>query len=291
MNCTDATQASLAIVAVDGTCTSDSIGAMPSLLPLPSEISADVEDVVAELLRLSSSLSDEQLRIGKTQIASSDVQQRGAAQARRDALESAAEATRKAEEAAKKGGFFSFFTDNLALIGLTVVAAAATVATLGGAGPGAVALVGIGISLSTEVASRTGLLEAAVGGEAAGWVAFGGALIGAACTIGASAAGTLSTLEKTAHLVNAGATVAQGTCMTYEAVKDSERANYQRDADHANIDATQHKQVLDRIQKLLHGILEDIREAKDSSRRVAESLNGTLQIDNQTMLQAGALKV
>ena len=180
------------------------------LLPAPTQLAPDVGDAIAELLRLSSSISDEQMKLGKNQITFTDVQRRAASDERMAALEAAAEAARKAEEAAKKGGFFSFITDNIALIGLTVVAVAATVATAGGAGPGAVALVGIGISLSTEVASRTGALDAAFGKEAAGWVALGGAVVGSGLTLGASLASSAQAaaeLKKAASVVDAVTTV------------------------------------------------------------------------------------
>src|SRR5262249_7191713 len=157
--------------------------------------------------------------------------------------------------------------------------------------PAIVALVGIGISCATQVCSETGALEAAFGEKAAGYIALGGAITGAALTLGGSIWSAASTLSSTEDLLQARDPVkvvagvangvektAEGVATTVEGVQALHQADYQHDADVANVDAKHQKNVMDRIERIITSILDDLREAKKSADQATEILQSTAKI-------------
>lgn len=189
-------------------------------------------------------------------------------------------------------------------IALAAVACAGTVCTGGTSAPAIVALVGIGISTTTQVTAMTGALEEVLGKKAAGYVAMGGAITGAALTLGGSVwtaasaaksavsmAKSVQTLGKTIRNLDTARQLTEGTHAVISGIRQLEAADHQRDADLANVDAEAQRHVLQRIEKMIDGILEDLREAKDSAQRSAETLHQTLKTHDQILLQAGSMKV
>jgi hypothetical protein len=264
-----------------------------ALLPEPAP-RVDIGDALNQLLQVSSQLSEQQVLTGKTQAESANAQREAAADARKEAVDRAAEAARQAQEAQEEGGLFSFITDNIGIIAVAAAAAVVTVATAGSGAPAAVAIIGLAISAGTEVAQKTGALEAVVGEEAANYVAMGGAVVGAAMTLGGSAASLASGASKikaAADTFNAARSIAAGAAEIHQGVMGLEAAGHQQDADMANVDAKAQQQVMQRIEKLLGTILEDLREARQSSQKMTELVQGALQTNTQTLLQAGAMKV
>jgi hypothetical protein len=190
------------------------------------------------------------------------------------------------------------------MVALSAAAATSVVLTGGTSAPAVVALVGIGISTATQVAAATGGLEAAFGKKAAVYVALSGAITGAALTLGGSAwgliggveaAASLGTMADTAKTVTTGVlgakSIAEGIKTTKDGLRALEAADYQYEADMDNAAAEDQRNTLKRIEKVIDGIIEDIRDAKESAQRATEILQGTLQTQSQTMLQAGSLKV
>lgn len=191
---------------------------------------------------------------------------------------------------------------------MTAAAATTTVLSGGTGAPAIVALIGMGISTTTQLAAETGLLQAVVGDKAAIWVAAGGAIVGAALSLGASvaniassASGLASTAEGAAKIsgeagatlqgFQAGAAIVEGAADIESGIRGLEVAGYQKEAEHANADAVGARNVLKRIEVIIDGILDDLNEVRDSSKRATETLNQTLQINSQTLLQAGSMKV
>lgn len=186
------------------------------------------------------------------------------------------------------------------IVALAAVAATCTVLSCGTTTPAIVALVGVGISTTTQVAADTGALKEVVGEKAAAWVALSGAVVGTLMTLGASAASwasatntvtKLATAKQVISAVNGARMAGEGVYNVKRGVNALERAEYQHDADLANVDAEDQKHVLARIEKIVDAILEDLKEAHESTQRSTETLQETLQTKNQTMLQAGAIKV
>jgi hypothetical protein len=385
------------------------------LLPAPAE-STDIGDAVMQLLKMSSQLSDQQMQIGKSRVDAAEQQRKVAAEHRREAIDRAIEAARKAREAAEDdGGLFSCITKDLGLAGviglvtfqwelvgadiashesgisdggtnaleaaayleagplgflaeqlatklspveiqqcevaagvlagpigialeralsktslgdaeknvdrattvreddiqlakkialivaMAAVAAGTTVLTGGTSAPAVIALVGIGISTATQICAETGALKQVFGDELAGKIAIGGMIAGTALTLGGSIgsivggvgglAGASKQLQTAAALANSAKSIVEGVGGTVEGLKALDRADYQHDADLANIDATQQKHLMERLQRLVDSILDDLEEAKKSADKATEILQGTLQTRNQTMLQAASLKV
>lgn len=392
----------------------NAVGATSGLLPPPpanGEVGS--EEAVTMLLQMSSQMSEQQMRLGKSGVELANKRRDDAGNRRKEALDRAADAARQAHEKEDGGGMFDFVTDNIGVVGLVglctfqwglvaaditahqtdladkstnlvelgaalyggplaylamegakeiapeamsqmrvagaiagggmgyalmaaveklapdcqkvledktavkdddlrvankvalvvalaAVAATCTVLSCGTTTPALVALVGIGISTTTQVAAETGALKEMVGEKAAVYVALTGAVVGAAMTLGAGAASWASAANTASKLavakqvvssVNGARMAAEGVYDVKRGMNALERAEHQHDADLANVDAEDQKHVLARIEKIVDAILEDLQEARESTQRSTETLQETLQTKNQTMLQAGAIKV
>jgi hypothetical protein len=183
---------------------------------------------------------------------------------------------------------------------LAAVAATSVVLSGGTTTPALVALIGIGISTTTQIAAQTGLLKEVVGEKAAVYVALGGAITGAALTLGGSiaswtsagdAAAKLATAKRVVSGFNGARAITEGAYDVKQGAEALERADRRHEADLANVGAEEQKHVLARIEKLVESILDDLKEAHQSAQRSTETLQESLQTKNQTMLQAGAIKV
>lgn len=177
---------------------------------------------------------------------------------------------------------------------LTAAAVTGTVLSGGATSATVVALIGIGLSTTTQLAASTGLLREAFGEKAAMWISIGASIAGAALTLGGSLAGTAQTasaLGRAGALISAGVSVVRGTDDVMTGVHELRAADHQLDHDLASADAEEQKHVLARIEKLVDSILADLREAKEAQQRTSEILQGALQTNQQTQLAACAMKV
>jgi hypothetical protein len=391
----------------------------PVLASPPTVSDQDVGDAITQLYKMSSNLADQQMQLGKTDSVAAQAQRDAAAAQRKEALDRAVAAARKAREAAESGGPLSFVTKNIGLTGLVglvtcnfslvaadvtahrtgvagrstgvgdlgialggspllyfaekglnkvapdavnsnavvatmlggpvgyaveraaskmvpgdfekklddisavkdddvrvankialtgvLIAAAATtsVLTAGTGTPGMIALIGIGISTTTQVASETGALQKVVGEKAAAYVAIGGTVVGAALTLGGSigsavssastaSSATGSSVQKAkdaAQLIQGAHSVVDGTETIVDGVNDLRAARYQHAADGQTVRAQAERNTIDRIEKVIDGIIDDLQEAQHSAQRASETLQDTLQTHNQTLLRAGTMKV
>jgi hypothetical protein len=185
-------------------------------------------------------------------------------------------------------------------VALAAVAATATVVTGGTSAPALIALVGIGVSTTTQVAAETGALQAVFGEKAAMYVAMGGAVTGAVLTLGGSIASAVSAtsalklaeeVKTVARLSGAAISITEGTSSVVTGIEDLRSAGYQHESDLAKVDAEAQRQVLKRIERLVDTILDDLKAAHESAQRATETLQATLQTHDQTVLQAGSMKV
>lgn len=379
-----------------------------TLLPSPSS-PPDIGDGIARLMAISSQIGDAQMKQGMASVNANANRQKAASAARKEALERAADAARKAQEDASKGGLFDFVTDNIGLVGLvglvtfrpdivlmdvaahkaeltdgdtdllglgalaaggplayaaeqafatyapawcrpedvaafmlagplgtaiqrgaskltpedlkediraitsiedddvrvankialsvalTAAAATATVLTGGATSTTVVALVGIGISTATQVASATGLLEEICSEKAAMWISLGGSAAGVLLTLGGSlgnaGASAATAMKRAGAMMNAGLSVVQGSDEVMQGVHQLRAAEHTYRADLANADAEEQRHVLKRLERVVDGILDDLREAKEAPERASQTLQATLQTYNQGLLQAASMKV
>jgi len=169
------------------------------------------------------------------------------------------------------------------------LALAATVASGGTATPALVAMVGVAISASTQLASQTGLLETAFGDDAR-WVALGGTAVGAGLGVGGSVAlAGASGAGKAASLLGQAKTVIEGVGEVRSGIRALSAAEHARDADLARVEAKSYQQAAERIGRLVTTILEELQEHEAKTARVNESLTSALQVERRA--QMSSLKV
>ncbi len=180
----------------------------------------------------------------------------------------------------------------LALV-MAEIAVGTTVATGGTSAAAIVALVGIGISTTTQVMQDTGALKE-VFGDKASYVALGGQITGAALTLGGSVATIGKSADAAVKLADAlqkGKSFVEGAYEIDQGVRNLEAAGYVHDADESRADAKAKKKMLDFIASFVDGVLDDLRDVKESADRASGCLQETMQIHNSTLLMAGSMKV
>jgi hypothetical protein len=238
-----------------------------SLLPKPSQPVGSIESLYA----LMTEAGNQEQKNGKIDVEKKFVE-------KRQALEKYVRELQKSiEDKADGGGPFK----TLAIVAMAVVAAAATVMTLGAAAPAVVA-VGLALSASGFLVTETKCLDPILGDGVSKWVGLGLGIAGAVVTMGAgtgaSAGSTLETVAKGAEGVS---TVAQGCQTTSDAIQ-----NY--DADGHAEKAVAAQQQMRRIQVAIDDIIQRLGEAKDDSRRGAEAVNQmSVTADETLVLAAG----
>ncbi|HSO36603.1 MAG TPA: type III secretion system translocon subunit SctE [Labilithrix sp.] len=181
-------------------------------------------------------------------------------------------------------------------LALTVIEAqlaiAATIASGGTAAPAVVAIVGIGISTTTQLLQESGVLEKVFKSDAK-WVALGGCIAGAALTIGGAIAAGPELLKKMKNIAQVATTIKSGLEAAHDigqGVSNLRAAGFQHDADNAHIEATKQKQVLEMVERLVENIIDDMKSLKESAQKTSELMQGAMQTNNQTMLLAGTMK-
>lgn len=238
-----------------------------SLLPKPSQPVGSIESLYA----LMTEAGNQEQKNGKVDVEKKFVE-------KRQALEKYVRELQKSiEDKADGGGPFK----TLAIVAMAVVAAAATVMTLGAAAPVVVA-VGLALSASGFLVTETKCLDPILGDGVSKWVGMGLGIAGAVVTMGAGAgAGAGSTLETVAKGAQGVSTVAEGCQTASDAIQ-----NYNADG-HAE-KAVAAQQQMRRIQVAIDDIIQRLGDAKDDSRRGAEAVNQmSVTADETLVLAAG----
>lgn len=233
----------------------------PSLVPPPSQPVGSIES----LYELMTEAAAQQQKTGKVEVQTKFEEKRIQFEKYLGQLKKAEE-DRNSDSPSK----------TIATVAMVVVAAAATVATCGGAAP---ALVGVGLALSAGgfLVGETKCLDPLLGDGVSKWVGLGMGLAGTLCTLGASGGG--STLEAVAQGAEGVSQVAQGCQTTSDAVAEN-RANH--DMERAKTAQNQMR----RIQVTIDDIIDRLGEAKDTTRRGSEAVNEIVQTEGNTLIIA-----
>lgn len=235
--------------------------ATTSLLPSPNAPVGSMEALYA----LMSETSSTQQKAGKAEAESKFV-------AKRAALEEYRQKLKDAEEDAKSGTLFK----TLATVAMVVVAAAATVMTLGTAAPLVVA-VGLGLSASGFLVSETKCLDGLLGDGVSSWVGLGMTICGAVVTgFGPSGASTIEAVAKGA----------QGTSAMSQGIqKGNDVAHaYNADVDRRNAKVAEHN--MQRLQRAIDDVIAQLQDSTASSRRASETVNSIIETQGQTLILA-----
>ena len=124
----------------------------------------------------------------------------------------------------------------------------------------------------------------------------GGALAGAAMTLGGSVAsltGGVSAANAASAAVDTGAKLiklVQGADQVIDGVQQIHAADLQHDADKLQIGAKQKQQILDAIARTVDALVEDLKNKEAQATKtmsICASMSETL---NQTTLSAGAMR-
>ena len=172
---------------------------------------------------------------------------------------------------------------------------ALTVASGGTAAPAMVACVGIGISTATQVAQETGALKA-VFGKNANYVAMGGAITGAAMSLGGSVtslASGVGSVDAATTAVKVGekvVSVAQGADQIVAGAEQIHTAGLQHDADKMQIDAKHKQQILEAISRTVDALIEDLKNKQEHASKTMKICSSMSETINQTSLNAGSLR-
>jgi hypothetical protein len=243
------------------------LSAAPVLLPKPTQPIGGIEGLYALMAEAGAS----EQKNGKAEVERKFVEKHEALQ------RFVKELQKSIEDKADGGGPFK----TLAIVAMAVVAAAATVMTLGAAAP---LVVGVGLALSASgfLVTETKCLDPILGDGVSQWVGMGLGIAGAVVTMGAGAgAGAGSTLETVAKGAQGISTVAQGCQTASDAIQ-----NYNADG-HAE-KAVAAQQQMRRIQVVIDDIIQRLGDSKDDSRRGAEAVNQmSVTADETLVLAAG----
>ena len=231
-----------------------------SLLPTPSFSVGSIEGLYA----LMTEANAVQEKNGKTDVELKFDNKRAALDKYKEELAKAAEE--------KSDGIFS----TLATVGMVVVAAAATVMTLGAAAP---AVVGVGLALSAAgfAVGKTKCLDGILGEGVSQWVGMGMGLCGAVMTgFGAGGGSALETAAETAQCASQVAEGCQQVDDTAHAYKADQHMIAAKDAEHG----------MRRLQQAIDDVIATLQDMKDSSRRGTETINSITATEGQTLVLA-----
>jgi hypothetical protein len=164
--------------------------------------------------------------------------------------------------------------DKAVMANLFVLGTAASVLTAGSTTAIVIACVGLALSSGATV------VQAAGGPE---WLAVGMQIGGLACSL-SSAAATGGTAQVVAGQI------AKGVSDGLSGVDTIVRTIHQHAADKALYRATEVRHTLQRLERLLDGIIEGLQEGQESHKRTSSILQQTLQTHNQTLVLASSMK-
>lgn len=232
----------------------------PSLIPAPKQPVGSIEKLYALMVETTA----QQQSTGKVQVQTKFAEKRVQFEKYLDQL-------KKADEERNSDSPFK----TIAAVAMVVVAAAATVATCGGAAP---ALVGVGLALSAGgfLVGETKCLDPLLGDGVSKWVGLGMGLVGTICTMGAGGGSTVEAVAQGAQGVSG---VAQGCQTTLDAVSANR-------ADHDMQRAKAAQNQMRRLQVVIDDIIDRLGEVKDSSRRDSEAVNEIVQTQGNTLVIA-----
>jgi hypothetical protein len=231
-----------------------------SLLPSPSAPIGSIESLYALMNEAAST---------KQKSGVADIDRKFAD--KHAALERFKEQLAKSIEDKKSSSLFK----TLATVGMVVVAAAAVVMTLGSATP---LVVGVGLALSASgfFVSETKCLDPLLGDGVSGWVGMGMQICGAVVGGFAGGGGTVGTVAKVAE---AGSAIAGGCQKAEDTLREKTSADDMREA-------TKAQQQMRRLQTAIDDIIEQLKDAKDSSRRGSDTVNQIAETQGQTLIIA-----
>jgi hypothetical protein len=168
---------------------------------------------------------------------------------------------------------------------------AATVATFGGAAPGAVLVTALALSAAGQVESQCHLLEkCGVDAKADAWIGGGLSVAGAAMGgIGALCSAPAAALTGFAQTMRAASTglntysAAAGVVSSGASVKNG---YFAADAQDAQADATDADNRMKTNQQIINMIVDGIQDASESNQRATQSLQGAMKTSAQTLVVA-----
>lgn len=166
-------------------------------------------------------------------------------------------------------------TEKAVAINMLVAGAAASVLSGGSGLPLVLACCGVGLSTGAAVAQEVGAPE---------WVTLSLMGAGFGCSAASGFVGGKLTAAKALGEIGTGfVAVNEGTDQVVRTV-------HQDAANDARIDAQEAKNMLKRMEKIIDDIIDAVKDSHESHRRVAETIQGTAQVHNQTLLGAATLK-
>ncbi len=155
---------------------------------------------------------------------------------------------------------------------------------------------GQALAVTAQASQQTGLTKELVG-EDADKVTLGLTIAGTAAVAVGSAGGILSgpgdKKPKVDRMVEHGKSAKQildGGDQVYRGVNAIERAHFEHVAGVENIEAKRQKQLMQRIEMAIDGIIDDLKEAQKSQKRATETIQGAIQTAQQTTTIAIGMK-
>jgi hypothetical protein len=283
-----ATTRAQAPAAVNGAAVTMAVGATGAVaLPAPSPDALDgIDDAMSLLHKMTAKRGELAMKAGKVEIDSHKAVRTDALKREADALKKQREAEEEASHASH--GFWASVAkvagpvaQVAAIVGSSVLA----VATFGAASPLAAAV--IILSVGGAVVQQThcfGDSSNLIGGlsMAAGSIV---TLGGSALVNGAAQSVSLSVAER---VTTGGALVASGTSAAATAVVMYETKNAQADALDAHTDAVKERHRIDREERLVQDVILTLKDVHKSNDHALESLQGAMQIRNQTLVMAAS---
>ena len=209
---------------------------------------------------------------------------------RNQAIEAAREARRKAAEESKKGGFIDALVKHSGLVevmsavpgvseadakelatntfkgALVVGSLVATVMTAGTGAALAVAAIGVALSYGGQAVASSGVF----GKEASQYIGIGMQIAGAGCMVAAGFAANGSTLANVGAIINGGIAVVNGADQVVTAVN-------QYAADEQNVEATKLDAAIERLEKIIEGIIDQLKDDKQVTDKTKEAARGTIE--------------
>jgi len=231
-----------------------------SLLPSPKAAVGSIEALYVLMSEANATMQ----KNGKTEAESKFVDKRAALEQYRQKLKDA--------EEEKSSNIFK----TVATVAMVVVAAAATVMTLGTATPLVVA-VGLGLSASGFLVSETKCLDGLLGDGVSQWVGLGMAVGGAVVTGFAPSGGT--TLEAVAK-------GAQGASQMSQGLQKGDEAAHAYNADIDLREAKTAEHTMQRLQRAIDEVITQLQDSTSSSRRASETINSIVETQGQTLILA-----
>lgn len=189
---------------------------------------------------------------------------------------------------------------------LVVASAAVTVCTLGAASPLAttLAIAAIACSVAAYAAENVepvrDLMEDKLGKETTGHVVLGLQISSAVLGIASGGVGIAAAAKGSAATSNAGnamkaikvgANVGKGALEVEGAVRGYRVAELQHDVDRARIDMKAARNRMQQLERAVEVVIDGLKETHESGKRSLETLQKTIQIQDQIPVQiAGAMK-